>query len=524
MKRRNFLKNSITACASTLLLEGLSKKVFGQSGLLNALRASTNDKVLVIVQLNGGNDGLNTILPLDQYTNLSVARSNVLIPDTKALALKGVLNTGFHPSMIGLRDLFDSTYLSFVQGVSYPTPDFSHFRATDIWLSGANSTQYLNTGITGRYLEQEYPGFPIGFPNATMPDPLAMQIGSNVSLMFQGTGSSMGMSISNLSSFYNIVSSTVDPVPNTPAGNELKFLRLVSQQTQLYNTSIKNAGIAAPANLSTKYPVTPDNSLGDQLKIVARLIKGGLKTKVYMVNLGGFDTHAAQTGTDTTTGAHATLLNRLSAGIAAFQDDCIKMGIQDKVTGLVFSEFGRRIKSNASGGTDHGAGAPVILFGTELMGGMYGTNPIIPANVTTSSNVPMQYDFRSIYYSIMKDWFELSDAALTNVMLNNYPYMKLFKSKTTDIKADKNINQEKFGMVYPNPMESHASIPVFSDGEYISIKVYDNIGREVQNVMERTLEKGNHIIPFDRNNLPAGNYSIQMMAPHLKTQQSIILK
>lgn len=525
MERRKFLKNSIAACASTLLLESISKKAFGQSGMLDALRSATNDKVLVFVQLNGGNDGLNTILPLDQYTNLSAARSNILIPDTKALALSGLSATGFHPAMSGMKELFDSKYLSFVQGVSYPTPDFSHFRATDIWLTGANYNQYLTNGVVGRYLEQEFPGFPSGYPNAAMPDPLAIQIGSNMSLLFQGTTSSMGMTLSNLTTFLNIVSGNVDPVPNTPAGHELKFLRKVSQQTAAFNNSVKNAGIAAPTNLSTKYPGTPDNSLGDQLKIVARLIKGGLKTKVYLVNLGGFDTHAAQTGSDTTTGAHATLLNRLSAAIAGFQDDCIKMGIQDRVTGLVFSEFGRRIKSNASGGTDHGSAAPVILFGTELVGGMYGTNPIINNSVTTSSNVPMQFDFRSIYYSIMKDWFELSDTALNTTMLATYPYMKLFKSKSTNVLDSGELNAtNRLGNVFPNPIEDYATIPVYSAGESLSLKLLDQQGRELRIIMERKLDAGLHHIPFYKDGLPSGNYMLQLTGSGQQAASQILIK
>lgn len=525
MERRKFLKNSIAACASTLLLESISKKAFGQSGLFNALRGAKNDKVLVFVQLNGGNDGLNTILPLDQYTNLSAARSNILIPDTKALALNGLSATGFHPSMSGLKELFDSKYLSFVQGVSYPTPDFSHFRATDIWLSGANYNQYLTNGVAGRYLEQEFPGFPVGYPSTEMPDPLAIQIGSNISLMFQGTSSSMGMSLSSLSTFYNIVSGNVDPVPNTPAGHELKFLRQVSQQTAAFNNSIKNAGIVAPTNLSTKYPGTPDNALGDQLKIVARLIKGGLKTKVYLVSLGGFDTHASQTGTDTTTGTHATLLSRVSSAIAGFQDDCIKMGIQDRVTGIVFSEFGRRIKSNASGGTDHGSSAPVILFGTELLGGMYGSNPIINNSITPSSNVPMQFDFRSIYYSIMKDWFELSDTALNTVMLNTYPYMKFFKSKSTGITDNTGLNAtNKLGDVFPNPVETYATIPVYSDGELLSLKLMDQNGRELRIIMERKLEPGLHHIPFYKDDLPSGNYILQLSGSGQQAASHVLIK
>ena len=219
------------------------------------------------------------------------------------------------------------------------------------------------------------------------------------------------MSITDPTSFYNLVNNIVDPAPNTPAGNELTYIRTVASQTNLYTQRIRDA-----ANTVTQQGTYPtNNSLADQLKIVARLVKGGLKTRVYMVSFGSFDNHSLQTNTtDTTTGTHATLLQRVSDAIKAFTDDCTFLGIQNRVIGLTFSEFGRRIKSNSSVGTDHGAAAPLFLFGNNVISGVVGNNPTIPTNATVNDNIPFQYDFRSIYASILQKLVLCANGNITN--------------------------------------------------------------------------------------------------------------
>jgi uncharacterized protein (DUF1501 family) len=190
MKRRDFLKMAPVAAASTaMMINGLPIQSFAEHPLLHLLAKQTqaNGRVMVFVQLNGGNDGLNTLIPLDQYSALSTARGNILIPQNQVLPLAGFPNTGLHPAMNKVRDMYVNGMVNMVQSVSYPTPNFSHFRATDIWLTASDSNQYLDTGWLGRYLDNEYPGFPMGYPNASMPDPLAIQIGSSVSSVFSGT-------------------------------------------------------------------------------------------------------------------------------------------------------------------------------------------------------------------------------------------------------------------------------------------------------------------------------------------------
>jgi uncharacterized protein (DUF1501 family) len=158
---------------------------------------------------------------------------------------------------------------------------------------------------------------------------------------------------------------------------------------------------------------------------VARLIAGGLKTKVYMVSTGSFDTHAKQTETDTTTGNHAKLLQRVSEAIGAFMTDLQFLQIDNRVMGMTFSEFGRRIKSNASGGTDHGAAAPVFYFGNAIKQGVIGTNPVIPTNVTVNDNVPMQHDFRSLYASVLQNWLNMPAQDVQQVLMGDFALLPI---------------------------------------------------------------------------------------------------
>lgn len=414
------MQQTITGIFLPSFLGGFSLKALAGTPLVHALQHYMNDdRVLVLIQLAGGNDGLNTVIPFDQYSAYTAARSNIALPEDKLLRLNGFDATALNPAMVEVQQLFNDGKLGIVQAVSYPKPNFSHFRATDIWMTGADSDKILNTGWAGRFLNDAYKGFPENYPNSAMPDPLAIQVGSVVSSAFQGPAFTMGLAISNPSSFYNLIEGKVNVDSNTRWGEQLDYIELMSQKTDQYAGVIKAAALKVTQQ-SARYPAAGKNPLADQLKIVARLIAGGLKTRVYMVNTGSFDTHAKQTETDTTTGTHAKLLQRVSEAIGAFMDDVQFLQVQDKVMGMTFSEFGRRIKSNASGGTDHGAAAPVFYFGHTVKPGIIGINPIIPANATVNDNVPMQADFRSIYASVLSKWFGLQQNDVQQVLGNQY--------------------------------------------------------------------------------------------------------
>jgi uncharacterized protein (DUF1501 family) len=507
MKRRDFLRTGVPAATLLpTLINGFSVKAFGASSpLFQSLmnNADADDHVLVLIQLNGGNDGLNMVVPLENYSAYYNARTNVAIPENKVLALNGYTKTGLHPSMTGLQSMYNEGKLAIVQAVSYPSPNFSHFRATDIWMSASDSNDVVNSGWTGRYLNYQFPNFPNGYPNATMPDPLGIQIGSVTSLTFQGPSVSMGMSISDPANFYNLINGVQDPAPNTPAGKELKYVRLVAQQTQQYANVVKAAATA----VTQQAPYPTGNNLADQLKIVARLIKGGLKTKVYMVSIGGFDTHSLQTtATDTTIGTHATLLGRVSAAIKAFQDDLKFLGVEKRVVGMTFSEFGRRIKSNGSVGTDHGAAAPLFVFGAQVLPGVLGTVPTIPAVATVNDNVPMQYDFRSVYASIMEKWFCVKNSDLQTIMLKNYQSLPLVNGNDCR-NALINISGETLITNYPNPFVSTTAITFRTNGGHTLIQVIDTLGRVIKTLIDQEYaQAGQYTIDFESGPLPTGVY------------------
>lgn len=527
MKRREFITRAVPAATLPFVIGGLSFKAYGRSPLLEALvaSASESDHVLVVVQLNGGNDGLNTVIPLDEYSALAAARSNILIEESKVLRLQN--NTGLHPAMGGVRSLFDTDRLAVVQAVSYPNPNFSHFRATDIWLTGADSNQVLDTGWMGRFLNDEYAGYPVGYPNTTMPDPLAIQIGSVISSGLQGPSVSMGIAVTNPSSTY-ILPGGSDTPPDTPAGHELTFIREVAQQTQQYTTGIKTAA-SKGANKSTYYPSPGKNSLADQFKIVAQLISGGLKTRIYIVNIGGFDTHSAQVAStgSSDTGAHATLLGKLSDAIFAFQDDLRLLGLEDRVIGMTFSEFGRRIKSNASLGTDHGSAAPMFVFGTNVLRGIYGTSPVLPPAATVNDNIPMQFDFRWVYASILQDWFGASPTVLTDVLATHTQTIPMIKTSATVANTGNATaipTEYLLYQNYPNPFNPSTTIRYdLPRPAHVTLEVFNTAGQRVALLVDADEDAGQYNVAFTANGLASGAYLYRLRAGDYVESRKLVL-
>lgn len=528
MNRREFLTRAVPATTLPFLMQGFAVQAYGRSPLLEALTAAAfqTDRVLVLVQLNGGNDGLNMVIPLDRYAELTSARSNILIPSGRVLPLTS--STGLHPAMTGLQSLYASGQLAVLQSVGYPNPNFSHFRATDIWLTATDAKVVANTGWLGRYLEDEFTGYPAGYPNAGMPDPLALQIGSVVTLGLQGSSVSMGLAVTNPNSTYTYPGAD-DTAPNTPAGHELTFIRQVAQQTQEYSAVIRTASTKG-TNLSTLYPAAGQNSLADQLKIVARLIAGGLQTRIYVVNLGGFDTHSAQVNAgDTTLGTHATLLGRLSGAILAFQDDLAKLGLANRVIGLTFSEFGRRIKSNASGGTDHGTAAPMFVFGTGVNAMVMGTSPLLPAAPTVNDNIPLQFDFRSVYTSILDDWFGASqseiDTAITGTISNPLSASVISPGAVAGTgggsQAPKDFALEQN---YPNPFNPSTTIRYeLPRSASVLLEVFNTAGQRVAVLVDESMPAGAHQVSFDARSLSSGAYFYRLQAGDFQETKKMLL-
>ncbi|MCB0570658.1 MAG: DUF1501 domain-containing protein [Phaeodactylibacter sp.] len=523
MKRRSFLKYSAAGLALPHFVPGYGSNLLGAASWVKLLANSANDhgRVLVLVRLDGGNDGLNTVVPLDQYGNLANARPQILIPEQNVLALDGYDNVGLHPVMWGIRDLFNEGKIKVVQSVGYPNQDFSHFRSSDIWMTGADADEVLSTGWAGRYLQYEYANYPADYPNEDMPDPLSLQIGGNLALAFQGPLTSMGMSIFNPEQFYQLVGNYEGPAPDTPAGGLLIHVRTIMRQTNLYGDVVKDA-----YELGTNMGAYPNqNYLADQLKIVARLISGGLKTPIYLVTMGGFDTHDNQAVPDNPAkGEHAALLGQMSEAISAFVRDIELLGHADRVLGMTFSEFGRRIVANNSFGTDHGAAAPMFIFGQPADGGVLGDSPVIPPNADSGDNVPMQYDFRSVYGTLLRDWFCVPEEDLESILFENYQFLPLLSNPgclPTDIR-DRN-QQAGLSLLdaWPNPFTGRTTIRFEGQGRVL-IQVFNGAGQLLVTLANRQYPEGVHLVDWDAEGFPVGNYYVRLQQGAFQQVKSVV--
>ena len=521
MKRRSFIKKTGLGIVTPVVLNGLPLFANSNNSYLDALLGTDTDHVLVLIYLGGGNDGLNTVIPLDSYSQLSNARSNVLIPENQTLKLSGVSKTALHPAMGGMQNLYNEGKLNIIQSVGYTNQNFSHFRSTDIWTSASNADQTLDTGWLGRYLNEEFPGFPLNYPNTQNPDPLALQLFANQPLLFQGPNAQMAMTLADPASLFQVWPNGInDPANNLPYGKELTYIRTIARQSESYANSIVKRYTAGENK--GNYPA--GNYLADIMKAIARLIKGGSKTRLYMVSAGGFDTHSDQVvAGNASTGNHANLLKMVSDAIFSFQKDLEAMNLADRVLGMTFSEFGRRIKSNDSIGTDHGAAAPMFVFGSKVQKGIIGTNPILPNQASVNDNLPMQYDFRSVYSTVLKDWLCVGEPSLQNIMLQKFQNLPLVQNECAGTAIDDlSLLEESLKIsVFPNPMVENANVVIEVPAGISHLSLIDPLGRVVRIVHSGQLLEGKHNFSLERTQLANGNYYLRLQ--HQNGQKTVSL-
>lgn len=482
---------------------GLTLPVWGGAAPRRGLfrgRAAT-DRILVLITLDGGNDGLNTVIPFEDslYYHPDLRPTLAISPQS---VLKVTEGFGFHPGMRSLSNLFSDGKMALVQGVGYDNPDLSHFRSMDIWLTASDSDEYLQSGWIGRFLEQLYPDFPEMLPE----DPMGIQLGSSYTLGLRTIRGDAGLVLSNPSQLHSIVGANYvgaaeDSVPDTLGGEELSFVRSVDDATFHYSGRVYEA--AEQGSNSSDYPGT---ALGQYLSIVSRLISGGLQTPVYKVHLFGFDTHANQAA------EHATLLNTLSEAVWAFQSDMEKQGLAEKIVVATISEFGRRVAENGSLGTDHGTAAPMFLVGHSLHSGIFGQNPDLE-NLDERGNLQVQYDFRQILWTILREWFNLSEEACQYALTKPFDALPLFNRSVAVIDEPSLPTSFRLEPPYPNPFNSQARVSfTLPKRSQVALSVYDLRGRRVMTVLDGVRSAGRHATTIDASRLSSGTYLLRLEA------------
>ena len=364
-----------------------------------APRSAAADTVLVVVDLNGGNDGLNTVVPFADPA-YRAARGRIGLTGAQLLPIDA--RTGLHPSLAHLHDHLEAGRLAIVQGVGYPGPDLSHFRSDDIWETGVpGPAQVELQGWLGRALDQLYRQDSDALHAVAISGDIPSLHGQYVTTPIIGDVSSFDYPRDN---------------PDKTAA-----LRAMFEATGAVNLDyVGHIGKVAMADSAmtqaafTSYASTvvyPESSLGAGLRLAAEVLVADLGPRVFCVTQNGYDTHSGQLG------AHGDLLLDLDQSLHAFYQDLVLHGHEQRVVVMTYSEFGRRVEDNASGGTDHGTAAPLFVLGSRVRGGLYGTPPSL-TSLDPDGNLKYTTDFRQVYASVLANWI---DADPAEVLYGNFP-------------------------------------------------------------------------------------------------------
>tara|TARA_Y100000991_G_scaffold214093_1_gene201083 strand:- start:6160 stop:7785 length:1626 start_codon:yes stop_codon:yes gene_type:complete len=498
MKRRNFIKLTTTATAISLFPTQITNALNIGKKFINC---EISNRKLVLIYLGGGNDGLNTLIPLNQYALYSNLRPTIKVNDSGTnsfINLDTTLNDeqqiGLHPSLSGFKNLYDSGFLRILQAVGYPSQNKSHFASTDVYNTGNDGNSWANggdSGWIGRFIESYY------YDLLQQSFPIGVEIGSKTgSLGFHGAvehGLSINIEGQDASGFYSVLSGLGgEPplnIPNSHYGEELQYIINNDQISTLYSEAISNS-----FNNGSNSATYEDSDLSNQLKTVARLISGGLQSKVYLVKLNGFDTHFSQVqSAGDLQGNHNSLLTELNNAVSSFMQDISSQGFQDDVVGLTFSEFGRKAKENGNLGTDHGEIAPMFVFGTAINGGVSGTNPDL-TEASENNNWQLetfQYDYRETLGTLLQDYLGADDSALDSTFYNHSNNESFSQNKISELVKDEfsvedncysntltnDSIKEKFFRISPNPFKNEIFILKPDYENQISYKLYDLSGR-----------------------------------------------
>jgi uncharacterized protein (DUF1501 family) len=536
MKRRKFIQLSTTGSLAGFMLNGQLVSAFTRTKLLNNVSEDIiRDRSIVMIQLSGGNDGLNTIIPKNQYDKYASIRPDIRIKDSGSNAgieLDTSLNVEseslLHPNLLPFKQLWDDGKLNIVHGVGYPQLNKSHFSGRALMSKGGDGTDENNNkpnGWMARYLHS-------GFDHNDYDDPLGIQLGNKKPAdEFHSEDEhkvDINLSGQDASGFYSQLSNIGNPLPEYgDASSEyidnINFINGMEVTATNYAQRISEV-FDAGSNQATY----PQYDLADQLKTVAKMISGGSKTKVFLLRLDGFDNHANQVEGqgDSHLGKHANLLTELSQSIKSFQEDLELLGIEDNVVTTTFTEFGRKPVQNGNRGTDHGNFGPMFVIGKPVHGGMTGNHMSLDAfsltgNVKHFDDTQMQHDYRQVYSAIIGDFLGASSQTITDTELDDYDISRLNLIASPILGSpSSNESQQKIVMT-PNPVLNDAVVrfhsPLWIRG---GLAIYDTQGRQVQK-MTIDFSSGQNVIPVNLGHLSKGLYVLTLTDDSNHTMSSL---
>ena len=543
MKRRDFLKLSATTSAMGLLPLELSAMLKS----VNIDSCDISNRKLVLINLAGGNDGLNTIIPINDYDTYANLRPSIKISDSGTNSYLMLDNTlpdsqliGLHPALTGFKSLYDKGWMRVLQSVGYPAQNKSHFASTDIYSTGNDGNSWSNgneSGWIGRFMETYYAN------ELNTLYPLGVQIGSNkTSLGFHGEtehGLAINISGQDPSGFYSELNglggTPPSVIPNSDYGLELQYIIDTDRLSNQYSQAISNAFNSG--NNTSSYP---DTDLSNQLKTVARLISGGLETKIYIVRIGGFDTHNNQNNSENTIeGKHNNLLTEVSEAIRSFFNDLDSQSLSDDVVGLTFSEFGRKAKENGNFGTDHGEIAPMFVFGKPINGGVSGNNVDL-SEATSDNNFQLetvQFDYRQTFGTLLQNFLGSNDTVIDTAFFNYTNNQSFTNSKINELIKDsfsveadcysQTLALDEFNpqtpykewFVYPNPVRNLLQVHSTKELAIIQYRVLNN---RSQIILQGTHHLKNGKLEVNIERLKSGVYFIQIISDGKKETHKIL--
>jgi uncharacterized protein (DUF1501 family) len=483
--RRDFLSATGLLGAGSLLLGNIPVRAFQPTPLLAGLTlGGSNDRILLLIRLDGGNDGLNTVIQRgnQHYYDL---RPTIAIQENQMWALDSAY--GMPTQTNALQPLWTEGMMKVLFNVGYPNPNYSHFRSSDIIVTGTGRDEVKTTGWLGRFLDNDYPAFLETPPSV----PPALQIGVEANLIFSAENANMALAVSSPQEFYQIALTgqlfPLDTLGNTRREQELFYVRQTANAAFRYAETIR----AAYDKGKNQVPYPADNKLAAQMAIIARLIKGNLGTRIFMVDIADFDTHVLQRANQ------LSLLEQLATSVRAFYDDLAyaNSGLEEKVLGMTFSEFGRTIYENGSKGTDHGAGTHTLLFGGGIGNGFVGDYQDL-SNPDPVQDPVFSVDFRDIYATVLQDWLGNSPELATFVLGRPTPTIPGLVPALAPALGD----NDKCALLGHH---QHADLPgvieikyaIMQEGD-VRLQLLSRSGQVLRTLFSGVKPKGTHIYPF----------------------------